>query len=120
MYDKLERECHDIDVLIYKGMMLDGEVGEGKNNFEQIINKHLQDNNNIDLEIEKKEEELEDLLEDIPLQLLSESKTDQEISISPKVINLIGKKNKLQETIKSMVHDCNIVFMLCTLYVSCI
>ena len=106
LFDKLEAECHEIDNIIYKAMIVDGsdeiDSPEPTSNFAQRIGNQIQKNKLIDQEIQKQKDHLEQL-DEIPLFLLKGSMTDEEVTLSRKVVDLIVQKNKTQDKIESLV-----------------
>ena len=107
LFDKLEAECHEIDNIIYKALVVDGsddkDSPEPASNFAQRIGNQIQKNKLIDQEIQKQKDHLEQLLDEIPLFLLKGSMTDEEVTLSRKVVDLIVQKNKTQDKIESLV-----------------
>ena len=88
-------------------MIVDGsdenDSPEPTSNFAQRIGNQIQKNKLIDQEIQKQKDHLEQLLDEIPLFLLKGSMTDEEVTLSRKVVDLILQKNKTQDKIESLV-----------------
>ena len=97
LFDNLEGECHDLDNIIYKAMVMDADDNPEPtctSNFEQRIEKQIQKNKQVDREISKHKEQLEELLDEIPLYLLQESKTDEEVKLSKKLVWPCGSEKQ--------------------------
>ena len=105
IFDKLESDCHDLDVIIYKAMLKE-ESQIDTNNFYQHITKQVERNAATRRKVENKKEELQDITDDLPLKLLSYTlHTDKpfELQLDDDIIDLLEQKNKLQASIESLV-----------------
>ncbi len=73
-------------------------------NFLQLVQQKIDTNKDLDQQIKKKEEELEEVVEELPLRLLQQSKEDIS-KLSDGILNLIDKKNSIKEQIESLVSN---------------
>jgi hypothetical protein len=111
IYSNLESDCHDIDTLIYKGMSNaeESEMTNSNNCYQNVI-KQVEKNSATRKKIDHKKDELQEIIDDLPLQLLSYSlHTDKpyELQLSDNVIDLLEQKNKLEASIESLVRFIN-------------
>ena len=97
--------CHEIDVMLYKGMILAAEddfTPADDNNFEQEITKQLKRNAELESQIQIKEEEMEDVLEELPLKMFQYSKKSCK-NVPEDILDLLEKKNNINDDIESLV-----------------
>lgn len=108
LYEKLEAECHGIDVLMYKGLVNAGEIANEDDatstNFNQTVNSKITANQHIDADIVKMEEELHLVEEELPLRLLQQSK-EAATELTKPILDLIDRQNSIKDKIQSMVKD---------------
>ena len=107
--------CHEIDVMLYKGMMLAAEddfTPADDNNFEQEITKQLHKNADLERQIQMKQEALEDVLEELPLMMFHFSK-ESCTNLPEDILDLIEQKNNINDDIESLVRFS--VLLVCRL-----
>ena len=106
IYDKLEADCHDLDSLIYRALLKTQEIPTDDNNFYQSITDQVARTASTRRKIEEKKEELEEIVDDLPSQLMSYSLHNDkpfELNFSEDILDLLEKKNKLETSIESLV-----------------